>query len=66
MERSIIGFKKRDKISNFRIREKTGTIDIGYAVKRLKCNYAGHMARGDKQRWNKIVCEWRPYEKKRG
>jgi hypothetical protein len=66
MERSIMGIKKKDRVKNTRIREETGTIDIGYAVKKLKWKYAGHMARSDKQRWNKITSEWRPYDRKRG
>ncbi len=45
MERSLLGVKKKDRIYNTIIREKTYPIDIGYRIKKLKWKYAGHVIR---------------------
>ena len=43
MERSILNIKKAEKIKIAQIRGRTKMKDIGYTIKRLKFNYAGHM-----------------------
>lgn len=65
MERIILGVRKMEKISNETIRERTKTTDIGYTIKKTKFKYAGHMIRGEKERWARKVTEWLPYGKKR-
>ncbi len=42
---------------------KNGTRDIDWVTKKLKLNYAGHVARGEGN-WNRIIKEWTPWGKK--
>jgi hypothetical protein len=65
MERSILKIKKRDKIRNRDIRGQTQSTDVGYKIKKAKFQYAGHIMRSERERWTKILTEWRPYEGKR-
>ncbi len=65
MLRSILGKKRRDRISNRKIREKTKSRDIGYIIKKLKWKYAGHIIRRKGNRWEKTVLNWVPYDQKR-
>ncbi len=65
MERSLLGVRRKDRIRNEVIREKTGMIDIRYMVKKLKMKYAGHVCRREGRRWERKVEEWVPYDKKR-
>ncbi len=60
MERKIAGIKWEQKVNNERLREITGSRDLGYAIRKLKMKYVGHMARerGDK------VLKWVSREKK--
>ena len=66
MERSILSIRKKDKITNENIRNRTNIRDIGYSIKKAKFKYAGHIMRGKDDRWEKRVTEWRPCEGKRG
>lgn len=65
MERSMLGIKLSDKISNKKIRKKTKIRDIITAVRLLKWNWAGHICRMDTNRWTKKVTEWLPREERR-
>ncbi len=52
---SLAGIKWRDKIRNTYIRELTGVKDCRYIIKKLKFDYAGHVARGEEGRWERKV-----------
>ncbi len=65
MERSMLGIRKSDRIQNPVIKEKTKLKNIGYAIKKLKWKYGGHLARLKTDRWEKKIEEWVPYEGKR-
>lgn len=65
MERSMLGVKRKDKVRGKEIRERTGTIDVRYAAKKLKINYAGHISRRNRERWETKIEEWTPLEQKR-
>ncbi len=47
MSHSIMNVKQMDKIKLERIQEVTRAKDIGWEIKKLKLNYAGHLARGE-------------------
>ncbi len=40
-------------------------IGCRYIIKKLKFNYAGHVARGEEGRWERKVMEWYPSEGRR-
>ena len=61
MERSILGIKRKDKIRNTTIREKTGMVDVACKIKKLKFKYAGHITRGE-NKWSKKVTECHVFE----
>ncbi len=65
MERIIIRAKKRERLSNLKIRNMSGIRDCRYIVKKLKFDYAGHVAGGDENRWEKAALEWCPIDRKR-
>lgn len=65
MERSMIGIKLNDRISNINIRQKTKLYDIVKRVRILKWNWAGHVCRMDNTRWAKRLTEWIPRDRKR-
>ncbi len=65
MLRSILNIKLKDKISINKIKSKTNCKDIGYHIKKFKFKYAGHVARGDKNKWNLTVTQWIPRDDKR-
>lgn len=68
MERSILNIKRKEKVSNKKVRTKSGVKDIGYIVKKAKLGYAGHMIRNNVERWNKRIYEWTPigYKRRKG
>jgi len=49
MLRSILEMKIKDKIRNLEIKRRTGIRDVGHKVKKLKFDYAGHIARKRKK-----------------
>ena len=53
MERSILGVRRRDKVPNSVIRERSGMKRIGYTIRKMKFKYAGHMVRTKGDRWNR-------------
>lgn len=65
MERSILGIRIADRVSNSTIRKQTKFIDAKRRVRLLKWNWAGHVCRLENNRWTKIVTEWTPLEGKR-
>lgn len=65
MERSILGYTKRDRKRATEIREVTKLEDVTRKAKTLKWKWAGHMLR-EKQKWSNILTEWTPrYNTKR-
>ncbi len=64
MLRNILNISQTDKVKLSVIRDKTKVEDIGYIIKIMKFNYAGHIAK-ENNKWNKIVQEWTPINKKR-
>lgn len=59
MERSILGIKLKDRISLKAIRKKIiNRVDFLHTVKRLKWDWAGHVARQNKDRWTYSIKNW--------
>jgi len=50
----------RDKIPSTLIKQRTRITDAIYLLKKLKWNWAGHIARRTDDRWTKLILEWRP------
>ena len=65
MERMILGIRKKEKITNTHVRKITKIRDIGYMMKKSKFTYAGHMMRGNPEKWNYKTTVWTPYNRKR-
>lgn len=65
MYRSILGIKKRDKIRNSVLHERMKLETLEKTIKRLKLNWAGHVARLDETRWAKQLTKWIPMGRKR-
>ncbi len=65
MERSIIGLRWDDKVTNSQVRMLTRMEDVGYKTKKLKGKFAEHVAREVGQKWNQKILNWRPYESMR-
>ncbi len=65
MLRNILEIVRRDKIKTTNIQQQTGTVSIGYKIKKLKLKYAGHMARGNQEKRNLMTTLWPPREHKR-
>ena len=60
MERAMLGVSLRDKIPDTVIKQRTRITDAIYLLKKLKWNWAGHIARRTDDRWTKLILEWRP------
>ena len=65
MERAMVGTTRRDRKTNVWLRQQTGVQDIVCRMKKLKWQWAGHIARTTDDRWTKIVTEWIPLQGKR-
>ncbi|KAK7602581.1 hypothetical protein V9T40_008170 [Parthenolecanium corni] len=65
MLRSILGIRLKDKVRVETIRQKINAADIGWDVRKLKCNHAGHLAT-ETDSGSKIFYEWTPLESRRG
>lgn len=52
---SILGIKLRNKIKKIDLVGRTALRDINYTAKKLKFNYAGHMCRGNTEKWNAVT-----------
>lgn len=60
MERSMLGFKLKDKVRSIDIRHKTKLSDILTRIDHLKWRWTGHMLRCKKEKWSKQVTIWYP------
>lgn len=62
MERSILGIRLSDKISNMEIRSRTKLTDIIARIEHLKWSWTGHMLRlrCKLNKWSKQVTLWYP------
>lgn len=65
MERSMLGIRLADRISNEEIRKKTNMTDVVQRIRSLKWNWAGHICRMDGDRWTKRSIEWLPRDGQR-
>ena len=65
MERAMLGITRMDRQRNECIRGQTQVQDVIQKVKRLKWQWAGHIARMTDNRWTKLVTEWLPLNEKR-
>jgi hypothetical protein len=65
MERAMIGVTRRDRKTNEWVREQTGLQDIMIVTRKLKWQWAGHIARVTDNRWTKAITEWIPLDGKR-
>ncbi len=64
-ERTIMGLKWYNRISNQNLRELTKAKDIVVIVKKLKWSFAGHIAREKGEKWGGKVLNWTPWGLKR-
>ena len=62
MLRSILGARLTDRRSLEDIYMKTRARKVGVIVKILKYKYAGHLARDNSLKWNKILTTWVPHK----
>ena len=62
MERSMLNITWKDKIRNEVVRSKTQVKDIIEKVQNMKCQWAGHLARMNNNKWAKKTTEWTPRE----
>ncbi|GBP31106.1 Putative uncharacterized transposon-derived protein F52C9.6 [Eumeta japonica] len=60
IERNVLGVKKRDKIQLKRINEKTKFRKVQTVCRKLKWQWTGLMLRERKEKWTKLITEWRP------
>lgn len=65
MERSMLGIKLSDRVTNEEIRMKTKITDIVERIRSLKWKWAGHICRMENERWTKKIIEWVPRDGKR-
>lgn len=65
LSRSMIGIKRKERISNRTVKSKIAVKSIIKVAKQLKWRWAGHVARLDTKRWSKIATEWIPRDHKR-
>lgn len=66
MERSMLGLKLSDKITNVQLRRITKVMDAQKRIRLLKWHWAGHICRMNNNRWTKRLTEWIPRDRKRG
>ncbi|CAH2103651.1 unnamed protein product [Euphydryas editha] len=60
MERSMLGFKLKDKIRNSAIRSRSKVVDILKRIDHLKWGWTGHMLRSPIEKWSKRITLWYP------
>ncbi|KAJ8883444.1 hypothetical protein PR048_015287 [Dryococelus australis] len=65
MERSMLGFTRKDKIKATNIRSVTKVKAILEKTATLKWQWTGHVARTKDERWTKTVLEWSPRNHRR-
>ena len=58
IERSMLGVLLRDHIRNNDLRRRTAVTDVVNRIRKLKWNWAGHVARMSDKRWTKRLLEW--------
>jgi len=59
MERAILGIRRRDKIRTKSIKNKLRyNINFLHAIRRLKWDWAGHVARMENDKWAKLSSMW--------
>ena len=64
-EKAMLGVSLRNHIRNEYLRRRTGVTDEINQIRKLKWNWAGHVARKSDRRWTKRLLEWRPRLDKR-
>ena len=65
MERRICGVTIRDRISNEKLRQRTGVRDVVDEMYAAKRRWAGHVARQRDNRWTSRLTNWLPRDLKR-
>lgn len=65
MERSIVGCKRKDRIRNCDLRDKTKLTDILSQIDKQKWRWSGHLMRDKQGKWSKKVTEWYPRDGQR-
>ncbi len=65
MPRNILGIRLKDEIKNEEIYSRTNSAKISYIIKKFKINYARHLARENKDKWNSTSTFWIPRDRKR-
>lgn len=59
MERFILELRKRDQVSHTKIRERIKQIDFLLRSTKIKCKWAGHLAKLEDARWTRRVVVWK-------
>lgn len=62
MLRSILKLKIKDHVKIEEIVSQTKAKNIWATIKKLKWNYAGHLARENVMKWNRILTMWVPHQ----
>ena len=65
MERRMLGVSLKDRKRNEWIRKMTKVTDVIERVKKLKWQWAGHIARREDGRWTREILDWYPRGVKR-
>jgi len=66
MERSILNIKLRDRIPLNSIKQKLkGNINAVHSYRRIKWDWAGHVARMTDNRWAYRITNWEPNKKRK-
>ena len=66
MERSILNMKLMDKIPIMKIRKQLkGNMNVVHRYRRMKWDWAGHVARMSDNRWTYKINYWRPHGKRK-
>ena len=65
MERALLGISLRDRVRIEKIRRLTRVEDVMERIAKTKRQWAGHMARGDEEKWTNKLMQWKPRRSRR-
>ena len=65
MERAMLGISLRDRVRNEQVRRLSKVEDVIERIAKAKWQWAGHVARGDQEKWTTKLMQWRPRTSRR-
>ena len=65
MERAMLGLSLRDRVRNEQVRRLSKVEDVIERIAKAKWQWAGHVARGDQEKWTTKLMQWRPRTSRR-